>query len=343
MTTSPAASAAPPEAVPAVVDGTRLPMVEHSLREDVTFLTAGRLRLAAHVYRPPGAPGGQKTPALAMAGPMTSVKEETLPHYAAPLAAAGFTVLTFDNRNFGASEGTRPQHLDTYEQVEDLKNAVSYLLTRGDVDAERVGLACVCLGGGYGLEVAALDRRVKALALVAGGYNISDTYLGMLGADGTAAYLESLNAKRQEHYASGEEQWIPAVAPEPTYGPSSMPIREAYEYYTTAREREAPRWQNRLTYESMETLVGWNVLGHAHLVTQPLLVVHGTTDPLLPPRFAQQIHDQASSHEKQLVWIETHNHVELYDQDPYVGQALDAVIPFLASHLASQRQQSANA
>jgi hypothetical protein len=63
---------------------------------------------------------------------------------------------------------TRCSPSTTYQQVEDLKNAVSYLLTRDDVDPGRLGLACVCLGAGYGLEVAAMDRRVKALALVAG-------------------------------------------------------------------------------------------------------------------------------------------------------------------------------
>jgi uncharacterized protein len=157
----------------------------------------------------------------------------------------------------------------------------------------------------------------------------------MLGAEGMAASLANLGAMRSKHYATGEQQGIPAIAPGPDYGPSGMPIREAYEYYTSAHEREAPNWQNRLTYESMETLVGWNVVGHAHLVTQPLLVVHGTTDPLLPPRFAQQIHDEAASTNKQLTWIETHNHVELYDQDPYVGQALDAVMRFLQHHLGA--------
>jgi uncharacterized protein len=170
-----ASADSPPErTVPALVDGKRLPVVDPSTRSEVRFTSAG-FSLAGHLYRPPGVAEGTRTPALAMAGPMTSVKEETLPHYAAPLAAAGFTVLAFDNRNFGASEGPRPQHLDTYEQVEDLKNAISYLLTREDVDAERVGAACVCLGAGYGLEVAAFDSRVKAVALIAGGFNITDT------------------------------------------------------------------------------------------------------------------------------------------------------------------------
>ncbi len=331
---APDATAEQPQGtVPAVVEGTVLPVVDEAARTAVQF-SSGAFRLAGHLYRPPKLPAAERTPALVMAGPMTSVKEETLPHYAAPLAAAGFTVLAFDNRNFGASEGDRPQHLDTHEQVEDLKNAVSYLLTRDDVDPDRLGLACVCLGAGYGLEVAAFDPRIKAAALIGGGYNISDTYAGMLGAEGMHAYLENLAAMRQKHYVSGEQQWIDAVAPPPTYGPSSMPIREAFEYYTRAHDREALSWRNQLTYESMETLLAWNVVGHAALVDIPLLVVHGTTDPLLPPRFAQQVYDEAASVDKELVWVETHNHVELYDQAPYVPLALDAVIPFLTAHLA---------
>ena len=146
-----------------------LPSVDPSLRETVHLPSEG-LALAGHLYRPPGAAARERTAALVMAGPMTSVKEETLPHYAVPLAEAGYTVLAFDNRNFGESEGEPRQHLDTADQVEDLKNAVSYMLTGEDVDPDRLGLCCVCTGAGYGLAVASMDLRVKAVALVAG-YN----------------------------------------------------------------------------------------------------------------------------------------------------------------------------
>ena len=47
----------------------------------------------------------------------------------------------------------------------------------------------------------------------------------------------------------------------------------------------------------------------------------------------QRLYDVAVG-PKQLVWIETHNHVELYDQDPYVSQAVGAVVRFLDPHLA---------
>ncbi|MBA3701392.1 MAG: alpha/beta hydrolase [Rubrobacteraceae bacterium] len=308
-----------------------MPLVDPARRAEVRFESEG-LQLAGHLYRARGVLEGGRAPALVMAGPMTSVKEETLPHYAERLQDAGYTVLAFDNRNFGESEGEPRQHLDTYEQVEDLKNAISYVLTREDVDPERLGLCCVCLGAGYGLEVAAMDRRVNAVALVAGGYNITDTYLGFLGPDGFRDYIENLGEARQSQHESGEIQYMPAVAGPPDYAPSAMPVEEAYEYYTRAHKREAPNWENRLTVASMEHIVGWNVLGHAHLLEQPLLIVHGTTDVLLPPRYALEVYERAPE-PKEIFWVETHNHVELYDQEPYVPQALEKILPWLEDNL----------
>jgi fermentation-respiration switch protein FrsA (DUF1100 family) len=309
-----------------------LPSVDPSLRETVRFQSDG-LALAGHLYRPPTAAPGERTAALVMAGPMTSVKEETLPHYAAPLAEAGYSVLAFDNRNFGESDGEPRQHLVTSEQVEDLKNAVSYLLTREDVDPERLGLCCVCMGAGYGLAVASMDLRVRAVALVAGAYNITDTYREFLGDEGFASYLETLNAARRRQYESGELQYMPAIAGPPDYAPSAMPVQEAYEYYSRAQATEAPNWENRLTVASMEQIVGWNVLARAHLVApRPLLVIHGTTDVLLPPRYAQEVYERAGE-PKRLRRIETSNHVELYDQAPFVPEAIAAVLDWLGAHL----------
>jgi uncharacterized protein len=309
-----------------------LPSVDPSVHDDVRFQSDG-VTLAGHLYRPPTAAAGERTAALVIAGPMTSVKEETVPHYAAPLAEAGYTVLTFDNRNFGESEGEPRQHLVTVEQVEDLKNAVSYLLTRDDVDPDRLGLAGVSIGAGYALAVASMDRRVKALAIVAGAYNITDTYRDLLGEEGFAGYLERLSSARQKQYESGELQYMPAIAGPPDYAPSAMPVQEAYEYYSRAHATEAPNWENRVTVASMEHIVGWNVLGRAHLVApRPLLVIHGTTDVLLPPRYVQEVYDRAGE-PKQLHWIETTNHVELYDQAPFVPEAIDTLVGWLGKHL----------
>jgi uncharacterized protein len=50
------------------------------------------------------------------------------------------------------------------------------------------------------------------------------------------------------------------------------------------------------------------------------------------PEYAQQVYDAALG-PKELVWIETHNHIELYDQDPYVSQACDRIVTWLGSYL----------
>jgi len=49
-----------------------------------------------------------------------------------------------------------------------------------------------------------------------------------------------------------------------------------------------------------------------------LQIIHGTKDLFLLPEYAQQAYDEALG-PKELVWIQTHNHIELYDQDHYVS------------------------
>jgi X-Pro dipeptidyl-peptidase (S15 family) len=73
-------------------------------RRRTDFVSDG-VRLAGHLYRPARAVDAQPTPAIVMCGPASSVKEQTLPHYAERFADAGYTVLTFDPRTFGESDG----------------------------------------------------------------------------------------------------------------------------------------------------------------------------------------------------------------------------------------------
>ena len=131
------------------------------------------------------------------------------------LLRAGYTVLTFDSRGFGASDAAagRPRwHYDPNEIVQDYCNAVSYALTRPDVDPDRVGVVGVCMGGGYAVSVAARDKRVKAVASVAGGYDIGGTFQQFLGVDGFAAYYRTINDLVQREYETGDVQYVPTIA-----------------------------------------------------------------------------------------------------------------------------------
>jgi fermentation-respiration switch protein FrsA (DUF1100 family) len=302
-------------------------------RVPVRFKSAG-LTLAGHLYRPPGAPASKRTAGIVMVGPISSVKEQTLPHYAERFSDAGYTVLTFDSRSFGESEGTPRFHYDPNEVIDDYSNAVSYLLTRDDIDAEKIMLVGVCMGGGYAVSTAARDKRVKAVVSVAGGYNIGGTFQKFLGAQAFAGYFRKINDLVQKQYRTGEVQYIPTIALSLSEAVpvAAMPNPEAYGYYDRTSNTDAPNWSRTMTAASLQPYFIYNSIVHAPLVAPtPLLIVHGTTDTALLPEYAQQTYDAAIG-PKELIWIETHNHIELYDQDPYVSDACRRILKWLASH-----------
>jgi uncharacterized protein len=261
-----------------------LEMREHL--QKVEFLSEG-YKIVGNLFKPISFKEGDVLPAIITVGPMTGVKEQVAGLWAKHLANAGFITLVFDHRNFGESEGTPRQHEDPAKKIEDLKNASSFLGSLPDVDATNIGACGISTGGGYVLQSAAWDRRIKAVSIVASGLNLGDTFLEMMGKEALVKQIEDLNASRQKHYETGEVQYIPAVA---TGGkPAAMTGDEPFEYYGTSRSW-SPGWVNRYTTESVENLMSFNAVPYAHHVAPtPLLIIHGKNDKYCLPKFAQEV------------------------------------------------------
>src|SRR4051794_34394666 len=115
-----------------------------------TFPSEG-LGISGDLREPDGKPfesrGGPA--ALTRTGPLSGVKDQVVGTYAQALSAEGFVTLAFDHRNFGDSEGDPRQHEDSAGKLADLRDAVGYLASRPKVDADRIAVVGVCLGGGY--------------------------------------------------------------------------------------------------------------------------------------------------------------------------------------------------
>ena len=148
-----------------------------------------------------------------MCGPFSSVKEQTLPHYAERFASAGYTVLTFDPRTYGESEGEPRGFHDPTRITEDYVNAVRYMMTREDVDPDNVAAVGVCIGGGYAVSAAARERKIRTVVSIAGGFNVGGTFQQFMGIEGFAAYSAKINAAMREQVPDRESPVCPYYRP----------------------------------------------------------------------------------------------------------------------------------
>ena len=131
--------------------------VEHT---KITFHNRYGITLAADLYKPKNTQG--HLAAIAVSGPYGAVKEQVSGRYAQTLAERGFLTIAFDPSYYGESGGT-PRYLTSPEiSTEDFSAAVDYLTSRADVNPERIGILGICGWGGFALNAAANDPRIKA-------------------------------------------------------------------------------------------------------------------------------------------------------------------------------------
>src|SRR5436309_14105961 len=117
----------------------------------------GILRLAEE-------PGSGRRPAIVQGPGWLGLMDSKLyERYHRSFTEAGYAVLVFDYRGFGDSEGEKGLILPQL-QAEDIRNAITYLETRPEVDSRRIGLfGSGGTGGANPIYVAAIDHRVKCV------------------------------------------------------------------------------------------------------------------------------------------------------------------------------------
>lgn len=129
------------------------------------WFTSGGQRCAVAVFRP--ASSSTETPAVVMAHGFGTPRAVALYVYAEAFVRAGYTVVVFDYRHFGESEGEPRQLLDIAKQHEDWRNAVAYARSLDGVNpAQLVGWGTSFAGGhvlslaGSGEDFAAVIAQV---------------------------------------------------------------------------------------------------------------------------------------------------------------------------------------
>ena len=163
-------------APPAVTDTSPPPAAPHAagLTELVAYGDAsGYLALPAG-----GAAAEAKKPALIVIQEWWGV-DDWIKEQSVRFASRGYVALAPDLYRGRTAKSADEAHelmrgMPEDRAMADLEAAVDYLAARPDVDPSRIGVIGWCMGGGYALKLATVDRRLRATAVNYGSV-ITDT------------------------------------------------------------------------------------------------------------------------------------------------------------------------
>lgn len=306
--------------------------------KSVSFRNKG-WNVAANIHLPAGFDESKRYPAIVVAHPISSCKEQTAAIYAGKLAELGYVCLAFDASTQGASGGLGSYLEDPATRVEDFRCAVDYLVTLDFVDEARIGVLGICGGGGYAVNAAMSERRFKAVATVVGANYGRLCREGDLSADAAIKALETIAAQRSAE-ARGAETAITSYIPDSkaqleSLGITDIDVVEAVDYYTTPRGQKAGS-PNRLNVTSTGAAFTWDAFHLAEkLLTQPLQIIvgGGQTGAFGSYRDGFELFNKAASKVKSILVVPGASHYDLYDKPDCVRQAVARLKDFYAEVL----------
>jgi uncharacterized protein len=213
-------------------------------RRNVEFAVEGGVTLRGWLFVP-GTKG--PAPAITMTHGYAGVKEHGLERFARAFAEASFVVLIHDHRNFGGSDGAERGDIDPWQQIADWRRAISFLESRPEVDAARIGIWGTSYAGGHAIVLGATDRRLKAVVSQVPTISGFEQGLRRIVPDGVAA-LERAFAEDDRGQLRGEPLRRQLVVSEDPTVPASYRSKDAIDFYLQPTPKGT--WENSVTIRS---------------------------------------------------------------------------------------------
>ncbi|KAJ5081472.1 hypothetical protein NUU61_009736 [Penicillium alfredii] len=245
-----------------------------SFPENATFLSRN-LKLAAHLYHPTPNSPNRSGAAVIICHPWTSIKERPRP--------------------------TR----------QDIKCAVTYLISRKDVNSDKIGVLGICASGGYAPFAAQTDRRIKAVATSAA---VCVGTMARRGFDQDSSIMDILQTQLE---AAGKDRNSDVGGEKVSIFPESF--RDLMMYYRTPRAHH-PRATNACLPRSWDIMANFDAFAHNYLISpRPLLMITG---PKAATMWYSEEGVQNARDPKELFVVDGLTHADLYDQVDEAGAKL---------------------
>jgi uncharacterized protein len=269
----------------------------------ISFFSEGS-RLIGNLFMPSGIKPGEKRPGIVLCHGFTGVRQLMLRDYARLFAEAGFIALIFDYRGFGESEGPK-WRLIPLEQVDDIRNALTWLATQPEFDTQRMGLWGTSFGGAHVPYVAGVDTRVKA-AVAQVGFDTGERFLLSVRSESEQAELKrQLEEDRRLRVLEGHGRRIDPFQRALSNPQASGFIGSALQSY--------PHMRCLLSWETWEKTLEYRPLDVVDKITpRALLLLTAEHDTICPPAGYQKLYEHAGEPKKLIMLPISH-------YDIYVG------------------------
>ena len=239
------------------------------MEQPVSFTSDG-LTLQGILNVPDDVKPGEKRPAFMVLHGFGSNKQSgnsTWP--ARTFADWGYVTLRFDMRGCGESEGVK-NHIICLDQVEDTKNALTFLQGRDEVDPDRIGVIGSSFGAAVAVYTAGVDPRVAA-TISSGGWGDGERkFRGQhVGEEAWKNFIDMMERGRKHREETGESLMVPRY--------EIVPIPEHL------RQNLAPGSVMMFPAEtaiSMYEFIADDVVGQ--IAPRPLLLLHSSLDSVTP-------------------------------------------------------------
>ena len=273
------------------------------LEQEVTFFSEG-VRMAASWRTPDNAKGPLR--AIVQGPGWLGLRSAKLyRRYHEALTAAGFGLLIFDYRGFGDSEGDSGR-LSPADQLQDLINAVSYLTTRDDVDADAIGVfGTGGTGGGNAVLLAAADPRIQAAVSQVPVADGRDWLHRMRAEHEWLSFLADIDEDRKLRVTTGEGKRV-----HPREG-IMVPTPERRT--TTVKADVDERIPTSVPLAAAEEIMAYQPVRAAAALHTPLLIIGVEGDATTPTDHAQALFDAARG-PKELILQRHTTHYAAYDR-----------------------------
>lgn len=293
------------------------------------------ITMSAVINFPEGFDETKSYPAIVVSHPGGGVKEQTAGTYARKLAEQGFVTIAYDASYQGESGGEPRQLENPYIRTEDVSAVIDYITTLPYVDNDRIGAMGICAGAGYTANAAIQDRRIKAIGTVSAvniGSMFRNGWENNVRSIDALPYIEAGSNARTSDAEGNGYATIP-LAPLTEKDAPNEELRQAWEYYHTPRA-ECATAPGFATLRSLNQIITYDAYHMADIyLTQPIQIVAGAVAG--SKWMSDDLFDRAASTDKAFHVVDGANHMDLYDGQRFVDQAVSVLAPFFRTKLSA--------